>query len=325
MRVRTLLAIVCTASLQISFAANPASDNAADPAYNKPYPQWVTGDNGGQGFGPWTLTTVNNGGFFTGSSTNNGGITSGGIDSLNTSNALVSWGLWANSNAGPAEIVGYRPFTGGSLNVGQTFEIYMDNGYNDGVVGFVLRTGNDTTSKNNGQRFEFLHVHGAPTYAAYSTVYSNSTVGYTEGGLKVAFTLTGADTFSVTITDLTGNASQTITGALAGTSGSGIDSVALYDENTHSDASWDLYFNKMSVGDFGVKAAQLVDGTNAVVAFGTSTNAVYNIETNSDLTVSSGWTPLVSNVAGNGGTIVMTNSVPDGTAQLFYRVRMTLP
>lgn len=230
--------IICVSS---ALASNVASDNAADTAYDDPYPQWITGDNGGTGFGAWTLNTAGNGGFFTGDSTQNGFVPSGGINT-----AGRSWGMWANSDPGPAEIVAYRGFTGGSLSIGQTFTIDMDSGWNDGVQGFVLRSGTDTSSKNNGARFEFLQISGQG-YSVFGSVFTNTAVGWTDGGLRISFTLTGADTYSVTITGLVSGASQTLTGTLGGTGGAGIDSVALYDENINSGGNFDLYFNSMAV------------------------------------------------------------------------------
>ena len=65
----------------VSTITTQAADNAADPAYSG---GWTNGSNGGTGFNPWTLTatspSVDTNGFFTGSSTNNAGVTQPGID-----------------------------------------------------------------------------------------------------------------------------------------------------------------------------------------------------------------------------------------------------
>ena len=86
-------------------AANTGFDNASNPAYNADDANntndtnpanntngWVTGDNGGTGFGAWNLigpgdSNPSHGGFFMGSSSGNAGGSSGNIDT-----AGRSWG-----------------------------------------------------------------------------------------------------------------------------------------------------------------------------------------------------------------------------------------
>jgi Carbohydrate esterase, sialic acid-specific acetylesterase len=301
-----------------------AADSAGDFAYSNPWPyQWISGDNGGVGFGPWTLTAYNTGGFYVGDSTQNGFIPSGGINVLNTYNSLnLSWGLWANSSTGPAEIFACRPFNS-PLGVGQTFEIFVDTGWNDGVEGFVLRSGNITTNKNVGERFEFLHTANN-NYSIFGAVYSNTAVGWTDGGVKVDFTLMSMDTYSITISGLVSGASQTITGALQGISGSSIDSVALFDENINSASpNFDLYFNSMSIiSEPRITSIQLLQGTNAVLRFSTAPVLRHSVQATSDLT-SNNWSTVVSNVPGTGGFTQITNSASPASQQQFYRVRMS--
>ena len=297
-----------------------ASDNAGDVAYSPAWPyQWLSGYNGGFGFGPWTLSASNTGGFFVGDSTQNGFITSGGINVYNSYNGLnLSWGMWANSNSGPAEIVADRPFNM-PLGVGQTFEIYVDTGWNDGTEGFVLRTGNDTNNKNNGARFEFRHVANQ-NYSIIASILTNAAVGWTDGGVKVDFTLTDVDTYSVTMSGLISGVSQTINGTLGGTAGAAINSVALFDENINSgQPNFDLYFNSMSIaGGAQVTSIQLV-GTNALISFDTATGFKYDLQTSTDL-VAGVWSTVISNVAGTGGTVGLTNSFAPTIGNHFYRL-----
>jgi len=294
-----------------------AFDNVSDPVYLKLYPQWVNGDNGGFGFGPWTLTTLNNGGYFTGDSTQNGVIPSGGINTVSGQ----AWGLWSDMNNGSSpDIIAYRRFNQ-SLGVGQTFEIYVDTGLNTGTEGFVLRTGNDATGKNNGERFEFLNS-SQQNYAISGSVFSNTAVPWTDGGVKVDFTLTSLDTYSVTISGLVSGVSQTLTGALQGTVGSTIDSVALYDENkTSGQQSFDLYFNSMSViSEPRILSFQILQGTNAVVTFSTIPNFLHDLQANSDL-ITGTWSTVVSDLPGTGGSLHATNPVTPTAPQQFFRVK----
>jgi len=266
------------------------------------------------------LTTINDGGYFTGDSTQNGVIFPSGGSNDSTGQA---WGMWADANAGSSDIIAYRRFNR-PLGVGQTFEIYVDTGLNTGVEGFVLRTGNDTTGKNNGGRFEFLN-NAQQNYAIFGSVFSNTAVPWTDGGVRVDFTLTSADTYSVTLTGLVSGVSQTLTGALQGTSGTTIDSVALYDENRNSGrANFDLYFNKMSITELQVTSFELFQGTNVAIGFTTTPGLVYTLQQCSDL-VASNWSTVVSNVVGTGRIMQLTNSVSGAIRNQYYRVGIAGP
>lgn len=128
-----------------------ASDVAIDPAYDD---GWTTGDNGGTGFGAWTLGTIGSGGaagHFIGDSSNNAG---GGSGNINT--AGESFGLYAE----PGMVSeAFRPFTG-ALSVGQIFLIDFDNGWVDegGTVGLGLQ---NSAGQN---RIEFFFIGGQTTY-----------------------------------------------------------------------------------------------------------------------------------------------------------------
>jgi hypothetical protein len=265
------------------------------------------------------LSAINTGGFYVGDSTLNGSIPSGGINVYNSFNGLnLSWGMWANNSGGPAEIVADRPFNL-PLAVGQTFELYMDTGSNTWREGFVLRTGNNTANKNTGERFEFLNIT-QQTYAVYGSVLTNTAVPWTDGGVRVDFTLTGADTYSVTLSGLVSHVSQTLTGALQGASGSPINSVALYNENTTSgQPNYDLYFNSMSIiGEAQIGSIQL-SGTNAVISFGTAVGSTYELQTTTNL-VGGIWSTVISNIPGTGSAMTLTNGVSPGAPNQYYRL-----
>lgn len=76
-----------------------AQDTASDAVYDD---GWQTGDNGGFGFGAWTIRTTTGGndafnGVFVGSSTGNGDGDSNGDGDINTSPGNRALGLYANS------------------------------------------------------------------------------------------------------------------------------------------------------------------------------------------------------------------------------------
>jgi hypothetical protein len=229
-----------------------ASDNSADAAYSDPFPQWDTGDNGGYGFGAWTLSPDPNtggAGFFTATATQNGNFPSGGA--INASDG-DSWGMYAN---GADSAVAYRPFTFGDLKLNDSFHIEMDNGFVDGgggAAGFILRTGNDTTSKNNGQRFEFAFFGGGANYLIITNAGDPSIdtgIAYTEAGLKLDFSLLSTNSFSLQIVRIENSQTNIITGSLGGTAGALIQSIALYNQHAGGGQNFDVFFNNMQVAE----------------------------------------------------------------------------
>ncbi len=241
---------VITAALVLPFingsAANLASDSAADAAYND---GWQMGDNGGSGFGAWTIFTVDvnpdRNGVFVGSSSNNGFAPSGNIDS-----AGRSWGMYANQlinqdNFSIGFVSASRSFTGGELGVGQTLLLRMDNGFigstfrGTGAVGFSLN------------RFSFFFPGGGTEYRiGYGD--PNDTIGllgtgvaFTDDGLDLAFTRTGADSYRLVITPNGGSAVE-INGVMSVTGGA-LDSILLYNKTAGAGAESDAFFNSMAI------------------------------------------------------------------------------
>ena len=180
----------------VAATARAASDNAADLAYSD---GWQTGDNGGSGFGAWTLQTSTASpaanGLFIGSSNGNGFGNGPGIDSGGS-----AWGLYANN--GQQFPGGASALRGFSLGIGQKLSIDMDNGFIDSGRTVALRL-----LVGGAIRFELQFVGGNSNY---SVVGGGGTVDtglpFTDGGLHVEFTLTGVDTYSVGITRLADSA-----------------------------------------------------------------------------------------------------------------------
>lgn len=228
------------------FAANLASDSAADSAYDN---GWQSGDNGGTGFGAWTIfvTDANpdRNGVFVGSSGNNGSAPSGNIDT-----AGRSWGMYANQlinqdNFSIGVVTASRSFTGGELSIGQTLLLSMDNGFigstfrGTGAVGFSLN------------RFSFFFPGGGNEYRiGYGD--PNDTIGlqgtgvaFTDDGLDLAFTRTGVDTYKFIITPKGGSPVE-ITGVMSDTGGA-LDSIMLYNKTAGPGSEADAFFNSMAI------------------------------------------------------------------------------
>ena len=215
-------------------AASLAADNASDPVYDDGIQD---NDNGGTGFLGFDVNpnpNTNGAGAFVGNSTLNGASPSGGINVDNE-----AFGLYANTGSTSEAI---RPFDG-SLSVGQTFSVDFDTGFvNPGAsVGVQLRTA------GGANRFAFTFVGGGATYLVTDSGVQTTTVPFTDDGLNLSFTLTGADTYSFTVdsNDQTAPTSQTLTGTLAGTGG--IDQVRVFNTNAGNLGANDLFFNSLAV------------------------------------------------------------------------------
>lgn len=235
----TLIAGISLGVALRAHGASVASDNAADPAYNS---GWIAGTNGGTGFAAWSLLPAGSPpqfSYFIGSSAGNGAAPpSGSIDSSGK-----SWGL-ANAIADGGEAS--RKLTGGSLTVGQHVIVDMDNGAAGGLVEFALRSGNNerfTWLVDGTNTGTYLYMNQqSPTVVAEV----NTAIPLTANGLHLDISLTGADTFAVDATPAGGSVHH-FTGTLAGTSGSGIDTVEFLNYDAGSSPSHDLFFNNLAV------------------------------------------------------------------------------
>ena len=220
----------------------PPADDASAAAYAG---GWFDGDNGGMGFSPWVLTATGPigsqyNGFYIGSSTTNSG--SPGIDVSGD-----SWGIYANNNNYAAA---YRDFAFGPLRVGQSFSLSMDNGYIDSgsYVGFVLRNGNATDGPfdyNTGARFEFLFIGGNDDYYIFDAGQQDTGIFFTNSGMQLIFTLVTADTYSLQVVE--NDTTNSYSGSLSGTAGSGINSIAIYNFNSGGSPDNDCFFNSFKI------------------------------------------------------------------------------
>jgi hypothetical protein len=219
-----------------------AFDDTSNPIYAG---TWSAGQNGGFGFGPWAMSFSGNAGAFVASSAANGDGT-GNIDI-----GSISWSLFARDPSNLAEAI--RPFTAGgvtgdsTLGVGEKFILKFDNGFvdNGGAVGFGLR---NAAGQN---RFEFFLQGSLTTYTLNIASDVQTVHQETGGGMTIAFTLTGSDTFQLDINYAVGSpSSETFTGTLQGAAGSGIDRFRLFNFAAGISSPGDgknVFFNSVSV------------------------------------------------------------------------------
>ena len=219
-----------------------AFDNASSAAYTGGN---FNGANGGSGFGPWVLTPSANTGsasWFVGSAASNAGGSSGGIDS----SGGKSWGARANNGAVASAV---RSFSSGSLVVGQTFSIDMDNGWVEAgdSVGFDLQNSSGQTLLE----ISYVGFNASGTYSVTDASGQHSVgVSYTDGGVHMTVTLTSPTTYAATMKPLAG-ASTPFSGTLMSPSGGqGITQVRLFNANAAAGmvgSNWDVFWNNLQV------------------------------------------------------------------------------
>ena len=207
-RAALCLALALTPILVRADQTNIAEDDASQEAYKDGF---QSGKNGGSGFGEWKMTNDGDGpdrhsGFFianTGSNADLNGIANNG----------KAWGLYANGT-GFEQAVAYRAFKL-PLAVGDSFSFLMENGRiekrfeNDdpapGAIGLTLRIGAPGESPNEynqGAVFGFAFDEGKENYQitdGSGPDKADSGVPFTDSGVIVTVTITGADTYDLEI------------------------------------------------------------------------------------------------------------------------------
>jgi hypothetical protein len=247
-------------SQQQLLAANVAADDAGN------YSSWTNGSNGGSGFTPWELSAE--AGSPAGAAGHFLAIGNGDLNFIGSPPDTRAWGTFANdggpANGGIQISRAARSFTGGPLEIGQSFRIRMENGLvfagnsnpNNGArtygwAGFTLRNGTTGNLQEpiepfgniNGQiGFGFLGGLGA--YNVYDTISPSGrpvNAPFTVDGVEVTVSITGPGAYEMTIDPLNPSlATDVISGTFSGT----IDSVVLYNRNTEQG---DVFFNNLQV------------------------------------------------------------------------------
>jgi hypothetical protein len=229
-----------------------AEDDAAQSAYSG---GWDNGKNGGSGFGNWSLATEGNdnerhSGFFLASTKDNQDLN--GIAKNDK-----AFGVYANGS-GFEQAAGYRPFEK-PLVVGDSFSFMLENGTFDkkfdkddptpGSIGLVLRSGNANSSVadyNKDALFEFGYYNGKNNYQIYDgsgADKADSGVAFTDSGVSVTVTITGADTYDLEIQTIKDKNLTKLPGRKFSSSGS-IQSFAIFDRNGEK---YDAFFNQFQV------------------------------------------------------------------------------
>lgn len=285
-----LLALPTTAHLAL------ATDAALDKASNAPYvlSTWSAGQNGGFGFQPWQFeTSVNpsgSAGLFLATTTGNPDLDFVATEATPNNPVKFAWGTFANDGAPVGDVPGLRmaaakrSFSGGSMIVGQTFEVWFENGNirsgnlnpNNGLrdagwVGFTLTQAEnlypfvdpfEVFGSIHGA-FGFGFLGGGQNYRVYDTISPSGRdtgIPFTRDGLQLEFTLTTANTYTLEVFSAS---SGTPLGTMTGTISGSVSAVVLHNRNSELN---DAFFNSLRLSARCV--ADVDDGTGSGIPDG---------------------------------------------------------
>ena len=245
--------LLCAASINAKEPATAAKDDASQSAYSGGWSE----SSGGTGFGNWQFqdfhgTNDSYAGHFIANHSDNHEIepiASGGS----------AFGLYANGSEFESAVA-FRPLAA-PLQVGDAFSFQMLNGLIEqkgasdnpaaGAIGLTLRNGNAAGAPddyNKGARFEIINLKGEVNYQVYDGEASHDTgVVYSDQGIAVTVTLTGADTYDLEITRLADKKVTKLSGRKLGGSGN-IESFCIFDRNGEKA---DGFFNNFQVSPHG--------------------------------------------------------------------------
>ncbi|MBI1292446.1 hypothetical protein GC173_14600 [bacterium] len=220
-----------------------ASDSAGSAAYA---PTWDAGDNGGTGFGAWTVTTASaDTGFGIASSTTNGDGNSDTVADIDTS-AGAAFYLEANSSFVSEAI---RPITS-ALGDEDQISVSFDNGTiaAGGSAGFQFR------DASNNVLFELVATDSSTHYSftdGASLVPADGTSGrptltVTDEGIHLTLRLKSSSTYQLRVANAQGVGS-TYSGALNGSTA--IANVRFHSTGAGLATANRVYFNDLRIID----------------------------------------------------------------------------
>ena len=237
-----------------------AQDDATQPAYSG---GWTNASNGGSGFAGWNFQTLSGtgdsyAGFYIVSASDHPDLKGAAKDGK-------AFALFANG-VNFESATAFRAFTT-PLAVGQSVSVTWQTGVFEkkfdvdsdiqGSVGIALRTGTAASGiddYNVGARFEFGTYKDVANYQVYDGQEDHDTgVPFSDGGVRLKFTLTAPDLYDLEITTLADQKTTTLSGRkLAGAAGGSINSLCLFDRNWEKN---DAYFNDLEVLPAGAASA----------------------------------------------------------------------
>jgi hypothetical protein len=234
-----------------------ASDNASSAAYTD---GWQTGDNGGTGFGPWTLS-------FSGSG--NGLLYPPQfIDRIplpGDSLGAPAFALTTGDQRSAFETSEVRRPLLVPLAVGQTLTANVNGSALDpSAPSFTIGNTFDLLTTNGSERFSLFTNNDY--HSNHWTVTGDLDTGIAAGSsFHIDFTLASANTYNLVLSPVTGGAAlftQT-GGALAGTAGASIATLHISDYGTgsSSNGSKEYFFDDLMITAAGIPGDYNNNGT----------------------------------------------------------------
>ncbi|MDC0935989.1 hypothetical protein OAS39_06860 [Pirellulales bacterium] len=261
-----ILSLLSLAVLAAPASAQSGSDDSENYQDDPGWGDTATTPNGGTGFGAWAFTADGGGDGFAGNfyEDPNQGRPENARASDNS-----SWGTFANGGDNTDQAAAaFRPFTTALGAAGNTFGVTFEHGIvePDGRAGFTLRNGNAALVTSDVDVDARLKFYMGPTFDLAPGNYLiedangifDTGIPSTTAGVDVEVTLTGADTYDVTVirytTDKsidggTPDAPYLVSGRTLAGSGT-LDSLALFQESTNPHEGpvqqGDAFFNKVA-------------------------------------------------------------------------------
>ena len=218
-----------------------AMDNGGSGVYGD---GWASADNGGTGFGAWTLYSES------GDPNQNGQFMA---NAASVDIGVPAWGLYANSgNMAEAKRILTTPLT-----AGQTFRVAFDNGYIDNGHGAGIGLQNA-----NGETLWQFFFNGG--YTNYSITDGTTDIGWTNAGMDVEFTLTGPTTYSAKISP-NGGTPRILTGNLEPNADSSIALFRAWNYSAGSGSDHDVFFNRLEIVSAGSGTGLVTNDTATIV------------------------------------------------------------
>jgi hypothetical protein len=238
--------VTFTAATKAGGSETIAEDKSSNTAYTTG--QEYNNLNGGTGFGKWT-TYVND-------------VASAGQDGKGGHwTDATGFGLWCNLNNSAAA---KRPLPR-ALKAGDVFSIDFINGWvteAGGGIGFGL-----CSSTDDDAGFRMYFNGGQTHYRAMAGAGegTDTTLGYTTGGVHIEVTMTSDTAFTATMTAIDGSGSATYTGSFT----SACDMFRFWNWNNHEDGENDymhnIYLNNPKVVEVSSGTGEPATATATIV------------------------------------------------------------
>ncbi|MFY7878619.1 MAG: hypothetical protein ACOVP6_01000, partial [Lacibacter sp.] len=228
--------------------AEANQSNAGASTYNS---AWSNSQNDNTtGMGAWSLSATGTAGFFTGSS------------DVNNANSR-SWGMYASGGSNLASAI--RTV---SMSIGNKLSFSMDNGSIDATktIGFGLQ------NASGENLMELVFIGGQFFYQILDQAgTTNTSIGFTSGGLDVTVVYSGVNTYEIYITGKGGTTVSYTARTFSARSGGQVPAqIRFFNAGAGTGGAYDLFFNSLSLSN-PIVTAQPSTSTQTICINGSAT------------------------------------------------------